>query len=279
MMYLGFLLISSLAWTLFDLARKSLAHSEQPLTLSIAFNIGALPLYFLAWLISSEGFADINYWLPSFIAAMFAAIAAVGFVTALKLGDVTRIVPVLALTPIISTVAAGFALGESLTLWQWGAMLVTVVGIMGAQGGVSHIRSKPFALMLLVSVCWGIGIVFDKLALQSSGPLFHGVIQTFFVALVLIAFAYMTKRGVSLSGPAYRLIPALSVFVIAVVMQWLALIEFDTGVVETVKRSLGIVGALVGGVLLFKERLRLLQIAWCVVILAGLPVVLQPEFY
>tara|TARA_B110000211_G_scaffold113609_1_gene131835 strand:+ start:4837 stop:5682 length:846 start_codon:yes stop_codon:yes gene_type:complete len=277
MIFLAYLFISSLAWTLFDLARKHLVHHEQPLALTVAFNVGALPLYLGAWWLSSEQWAASDYWPPAFVAAILAAIAAVGFITALKLGDIARVVPVLALTPIVSTVIAGFMLEESLTLIQWCAMLITVVAIVGAQGGVSYIRGKPFVLMLMVSLCWGGGIVFDKLALRHTGPLFHGVVQTFCVAAVLVCFAFMAKRNITLQGAWYRLIPALFVFVLAVVMQWMALEEIDAGIVETVKRSIGILGALIGGVLIFRERLKRSQIIWCVVILLCIPVILQPE--
>lgn len=278
MIFLAYLFISSIAWTLFDLARKHLAHHERPLALTLAFNLGAFPLYLAAWYGSAEGWGAAEYWQPALVASILAAIAAVGFISALKLGDIARVVPVLALTPIISTLFAGFVLGESLTLIQWGAMLITVVAIAGAQGGIAYVRSKPFLLMLLVSICWGLGIVFDKLALQHAGPLFHGVIQTFNVAVVLILFAFMTRQSIAIKGSWIRLIPALLVFVIAVVMQWMSLEQVDAGIVETVKRSVGIIGALIGGVLIFRERLRVSQIVWCVVILLGIPVILQPEF-
>jgi multidrug transporter EmrE-like cation transporter len=67
------------------------------------------------------------------------------------------------------------------------------------------------------------------------------------------------------------------VFVLAVVMQWMALEAGDAGIVETVKRSVGMLGALIGGVLIFNERVRRSQIMWCVVILLCIPVILQPE--
>ena len=133
--------------------------------------------------------------------------------------------------------------------------------------------------MLLVSLCWGVGIVFDKLALQHSGALFHGVVQTLLVAVALLVFAAVTKRSVCIKSPLYHLLPALFVFVLAVTAQWWALAEIDAGVVETVKRSVGIVGALLGGVILFRERLGAGQIMWCCVILVGIPVVLQTDLH
>ena len=227
--------------------------------------------------IASDSSVSAGYWLPSLVAATLAAMAAVGFITALKLGEVARVIPVLALTPVISTLAAGWLLGESLSLYQWLAMLVTVVAIGGAQGGLHHVKGKPFMLMLLVCFGWGVGIVFDKQALEHSGPFFHGVIQTTLGSLLIATYALATRTPARLQGRALRLVPALLVFVGAVVFQWLALDGLDAGIVETVKRSVGIVGALLGGLLLFREAISKVQVFWCIVILACIPVILQPE--
>ena len=276
-MALIFLFASALCWTLFDLARKTLASSESPLALTLAFNVGAIPLYATAWFFSSEGGAPADYWVPSFIAAVLAAIAALGFITALKLGDIARVIPVLALTPVISTLAAGVILNESMTLLQWLAMLVTIVAIIGAQGGLHHVRGKPFLLMLLVCFGWGLGIVFDKQALAHSGPFFHGLVQTSAGSVILMVFVVTTGLQARLTGRLIRVIPALLIFVGAVVFQWLALADLDAGVVETVKRSIGIIGALLAGALIFNEQISRAQILWCLVILSGIPVILQPE--
>ncbi|MAE35358.1 MAG: hypothetical protein CMH97_08990, partial [Oceanospirillaceae bacterium] len=139
-MSIAFLFISAICWTLFDLSRKKLVANETPLALTLAFNVGAIPLYLAAYFIASDSSVSAGYWLPSLVAATLAAMAAVGFITALKLGDVARVIPVLALTPVISTLAAGWLLGESLSLYQWLAMLVTVVAIGGAQGGLHHVK-------------------------------------------------------------------------------------------------------------------------------------------
>ncbi len=276
-MSIAFLFISAICWTLFDLSRKKLVANETPLALTLAFNVGAIPLYLAAYFIASDSTVSAGYWPPSLVAAALAAMAAVGFITALKLGDVAKVIPVLALTPVISALAAGWLLGESLSVYQWLAMLVTVVAIGGAQGGLHHVKGKPFLLMLLVCFGWGVGIVFDKQALEHSGPFLHGVVQTTLGSLLIATYAFTTKTPARLQGQALRLIPALLVFVGAVVFQWLALDGLDAGIVETVKRSVGIVGALLGGLLLFREAITKAQVFWCIVILACIPVILQPE--
>ena len=53
-MSIVFLFVSALCWTLFDFARKKLVASETPLALTVAFNVGAIPLYCLAFFLSAE---------------------------------------------------------------------------------------------------------------------------------------------------------------------------------------------------------------------------------
>ncbi|MDF1764192.1 MAG: DMT family transporter [Oleibacter sp.] len=272
-----FLLISALSWSLFDLTRKQLVSTRSPLALSITLNLGALPVYLVAfWLTGAETLTS-GYWLPGFIAASLAALAAVGFITALKLGDIARVVPLLSMTPVISTLGAYFFLDEILTVWQWLAMIIIVVAIIGVQGGIRFVRGKPFLLMAMVSTCWGIGIVFDKMALQHAPPVLHGVIQTSIVSGLLIAFALLRQQRVIAEGSLLKVIPAMAVFVIAVIAQWTAMRDIDAGIVETVKRSIGILGAMFWGFLLFKERIKLIQIMCACVIIVCMIVILLPN--
>jgi len=272
-----FLFVSSLSWTLFDLARKKLVSTESPMVLTLAFNAGTFPLYLAGYLIWETTPVTVGYWIPGLISAGIAVTTALGIFTALKHGDFSRVIPVLALTPVISTLSAGIFLDERLSLSQWIAMLAVIGAIVGAQGGLSHVRSKSFALMLFVSFGWGVGTVIDKMALQHAGPFFHGSMQTAIVTLMLVMFYAQSRLRIRTAGHIFKLLPALLLFFSAVVFQWLALPDLDAGVVETVKRSVGIVGAVIAGMLVFKEHVSRAQIFWCLVILSGIPVILQPE--
>lgn len=272
-----YLLLSALSWTLFDLARKKLVVTESPMILTLAFNLGTFPLYLAGCLIWGSVSVTSGYWIPGLISALIAVTTALGIFTALKYGEFSRVIPVLALTPVVSTLSAGVFLDESLSVWQWIAMLTVIGAIVGAQGGLHHVRSKSFVLMLGVSVGWGVGTVVDKIALQHAGPFFHGMIQTALVSGSMILFYLIYRQRLTLTGRVFALLPALTLFFLAVVLQWLALPVIDAGVVETVKRSVGIIGALVAGYFVFREPISRAQVFWCLLILAGIPVILQPE--
>ena len=77
-MSIAFLFISAICWTLFDLSRKKLVANETPLALTLAFNVGAIPLYLAAYFIASDSSVSAGYWLPSLVAATLAAMAETG---------------------------------------------------------------------------------------------------------------------------------------------------------------------------------------------------------
>jgi len=75
------------------------------------------------------------------------------------------------------------------------------------------------------------------------------------------------------SGPWGLMALALLVFVLAVSGQWLAVTEIHPGIVETVKRGVGIIGAACWGVWLFGENVKpwqLLLMLLIIVATAGL---------
>lgn len=269
------LLVSSLSWSLFDLARKRLTTSWQPLPLAFALNLGVLPLYLVLWWGTGGGLARPGYWLPGLLSVVLASVAAVAFMAALKAGELSRLIPVLAVTPVISALAGWYWLGESLSGLQWLAMLVTVVAISGIQGGLRGCGGRPFLLMLLVAVCFGLVVVTDKLALQ-HGPLFwHGLVQSLGISLVLGAVMLLRREPVN-HRELSALIPALMVFALAVLGQWYALLSLEAGVVELVKRSTGIIGALMLGRLLFAEQVRPAQVLWSILTIGMITLMLWP---
>ena len=254
--------------------RKQLGAGWSPLVLTFWVTLGVLPLYFLFWLLSAESVAASGYWWSACIGILLAACAAVLFVQALQLGDMAKLLPILALTPIVATITGGILLHESMSLTQWFAMLVAVIAVIGVQGGIGQVKVMPFTLMLIVACCWGVGIVLDKMALQHSGPMFHGVFQNIGV-VGLLGLMIFKRRETLIQSSLIPLIPAVALFMLAVVGQWLALSGLDSGIVEIVKRSIGIIGALVLGRLFFQENVSLGQVLWCSVIVVALAVILN----
>ena len=286
------LLIASISWSLFDLTRKHLSQQWQPLPLAFALNLGVVPLYLLLWLGNGAVMAEVAYWPAGLTSVLLASVAAVAFVAALKSGELSRLIPVLALTPVIAALAGWVMLDEQLTLLQWLAMLITVIAIVGIQGSVQgsvhggvkggvkgslhRVSGKPFLLMLLVAVCFGLVVVTDKIALQHAPMMMHGVVQGAGVSL-LLGTLVLRQRPAFSGHQLVSLLPALLLFSTAVLGQWFALLNLEAGVVELVKRSIGIIGALLLGRLLFHEQITLSQVLWSILITGMIAIMLNPE--
>ncbi|MAD46610.1 MAG: hypothetical protein CMI02_19015 [Oceanospirillaceae bacterium] len=276
-----FALISAVAWSLFDLARKHLTASVAPLVLSFWLAACVAPVYLLVWLFSGATAPAAGYWLPGCISLLAAAVASFSFIKALASGEMARLIPVLSLTPVFASVFSWLLLNETIRAGQGVAIVTIVVAIFLLQGGAKLLRDPShagpgFALMLLVSVCWGVGAVFDKWALQSAPISFHGTFQSGGTAL-LTYLAYLLLEVRKQQAPAFPvftaplpfLLMAVAVFAVAVSCQWMAITQIHPGVVETIKRGTGILGAALWGVWLFNESVSRWQLLLMAVIVAA----------
>ena len=276
-----FALISALAWSLFDLARKQLTAYCQPLPLSIWLAAGVIPLYALLWLAGGADRPQPAYWFPALVSLVTAAIASVSFIKALSVGRIAMLIPLLSFTPVVAALLSWLLLGEALTLVQGIAVAVIVGAIFVLHGGWKLLADPSHAgagagLMLLVALCWGTGIVFDKWALASATVYFHGMIQSLGMVSLLYPAWLLTdgRHGQAswlprFSGRPLSMLLALAVFALAVSSQWQALVSVHPGVVETVKRGVGILGAALWGVWFFGEQVKRWQLALMLVIIAA----------
>lgn len=273
-----FALISALCWSVFDLVRKKLAGQCKPLPLAIWLALGVTPFYTILWWLNGAALPGTGYWLPGTISVMAAAVASVSYIRALSVGRIAMLVPVLSFTPVAAALLSWVLLRESLSLPQTAAIAVIVGAIFMLHGGLKLLRDPSragpgFGLMLLVALCWGVVIVLDKWALASSTIYFHGMVQSSGMALLLWLAYRVTDQQASwlppYSGPLPLLAAALVLFAAAVSMQWLALSTVHPGIVETVKRGTGILGAALWGVWLFGETVQRWQLALMLVIIAA----------
>ncbi len=276
-----FSLISAVAWSLFDLARKHLTASVPPLVLSLWLAGCVAPVYFIAWLVYGAHWPQAGYWLPGSVSLVVAAIASFSFIKSLASGSIARLIPVLSLTPVFASLFSWFLLDEIINASQAFSIVIIVVSIFLLQGGWKLLRDPAhagpgFGLMLLVSVCWGVGAVFDKWALQSAPLSFHGIYQsggtavlTYIAYLVLEVRPHKASLFPRFTAPLHLLLMAVAVFAVAVSCQWGAITHIHPGIVETIKRGIGILGAALWGVWLFNEQVSRGQLLLMAVIVCA----------
>ncbi|MDK1287841.1 EamA family transporter [Pseudoalteromonas umbrosa] len=258
-----FALLSALSWVGFDYTRKRLsAHFSAPL-MSVIFSAIVLPVYLVYWLVVSRELPLPSYYVPATLSGLLAGVGSVCFIRALALGKVAVMLPMLCLTPVISGAAAWLWFGEALSQLELIAISILVVASFLLQGGRFTIQEPGSAYIVITSICWGLCIVFDKQALMYSPVDFH-ILYVTFIVLALNATLY---RPVIVFKEIKRYssvwIAAALCFSLAVTFQFIALESIQPGMLEALKRAIGIIGAGLIGVYLFKEKLTPTQ--WCCV--------------
>ncbi|CCQ10945.1 hypothetical protein PALB_18190 [Pseudoalteromonas luteoviolacea B = ATCC 29581] len=263
------LLLSALSWAVFDYIRKLLTQTFRPAVLAVVFAFLSLPAYFCYWLVSS---AQLPVWqdylVPALISGSLAALGSVNYLSALQRGAISKVIPILCLTPVVAAIAGWLILKEPLSFIQWST--VFGVSILCAILSVRHFSLQGKALLpaLITAFSWGLCIVFDKIALKYSSVSFHLFFLTFCILalnwLILrpkIPFEKIRKEKLIFIG--------VSFFVCAVAFQLVALVNIHPGILEAVKRAIGVVAALYIGYFAFKERVSLSQSLICAGLILG----------
>ncbi|MCF6434328.1 DMT family transporter [Pseudoalteromonas sp. MMG022] len=254
-----FAMLSALSWAGFDFCRKKLAAYYSAPLMSVVFSLSVLPVFLVLWLYAGAQLPTVEYFLPASVSGLLAAVASVSFIRALAIGKIAIVLSMLSFTPVCSALLAWLWLNEPLTTAQ-------VLGIVGIVGGSFWLMGTRFKATesgiwhaLLTSLCWGFSIVIDKYALQYGDKAFHA---TYITVIVLSATALVLGVRVKAADIQKHVgwwgLSAL-VFSSAVILQLVAIELMQPGIVEGLKRSVGITSAMLLGAWVFKEQLTIKQ--------------------
>jgi drug/metabolite transporter (DMT)-like permease len=268
---------ASLCWAGLDAARKALAERIAPVALAGALTLAQVPFFLLWWWLSSRG--ELSFpraYLPIASASISLNIAALLlFIRSLAIAPLSLTIPLLSLTPVL-TAAAGFPLlGEAPTYQQLGGVLLVVIGALqlgptrraaddteqAAERAAARAKTLRGRLMMAgVAALWAITGPVDKLALRHVSHQLHGLWVTLGIGIVLIAFLAARRRLGELAPIAQqKAIFALAALLGAVALG-LQLWSFQfalVSIVETIKRAIGMVAALINGLVFFSEPITL----------------------
>lgn len=278
---------SSLGWSAFDVLRKVLVQRVEPLPLLFALTLGQVPL-FAVWTVLRPEAVGPGYWLPAGASVALNIVVNVAFLLAMKWSPLHRTIPLLSLIPALTTVLAIPLLGEVPGIRQWTGIVLVVFGALllhlTSWKGLpelfsSLVREKGSLLMLLVVAGWSLTLPLDKLALRAAGVPFHGLVLTVGVSTgILGVMALRRETGqVRDLGRVPRL-AALAVVVstLALALQLLAMKMVFVSLVETLKRGIGNLMALVWGRFLLRETVRRHSVVAVVLMILGVSLILWP---
>jgi len=204
-------------------------------------------------------------------------IANLFFFLSLRYSPMSRTVPYLSLTPVFTALAAIPILGEFPNRFEGGGILLVVLGAVMLNKGEGHllknlVQERGSVLMIGVASLWSIAGPFEKYALEFATLPFHALTVTSGITLGVLIWLALASRLNELKSfrVHYVLILAAMIAVtIGYVFQLMAISELMVSFVETFKRSVGCLMALVLGRSVFHEAVNRNQLLAVALMVAG----------
>lgn len=266
---LALALASSLCWAGLDATRKRLSSKTSAVALVTVLSLGQLPLYAAWWLHAGGGVDDPAYLAPALVEIALNVAANLLFVRALEVSPLSVTIPFLSFTPVFATAIAIPTLGELPAPIQLAGIAAVVIGaIVLASGHAVSIGLGPFAFlralgrergavyMLLVAMMWACTIAIDKAAMRHAAVVVHAAVQSAGVGVVLLAYLLARRRLAELGAVRRYPLAMLGTVLFAAggfALQLVAIKVLLVGVVETLKRAIGLASAIVVGRVAFAE--------------------------
>jgi drug/metabolite transporter (DMT)-like permease len=291
-LHTGFLLTvtSSVGWAALDATRKVLAERMRPVPLLFLMTSFSVPI-FLFWALTSSPpgawVTSPGYWLPAGASVALNVVANLLYFRAVTVSPFSQMVPLLSLTPMFTALAAIPLVGEYPTPRQWVGIGAATLGALVLQSGVGRSLGQPWRsfiaepgapLMTGVALLWSVASALDKAAIRHAEGLFHGLVLNGGVAVVLLVVLLARREMGLLRGlPAIKwpLALALAVGVAALGLQLRAYGHWPVGIVETVKRGVGCLLALLAGRLFFQEAITDAKLLATLLMIAGVALILM----
>lgn len=271
---------SGLAWSAHDVTRKFLVGRIRPVPLAFLLTAASAPLFGL-WT-AIDGFPSVQsgYWLPATASVLLNIAANLMFFAALRGSGLSVAIPLLSLTPVFAALLGIPLLGEVPSFTQWIGIGLVVAGAFA----LNLPEERPYfrwqrgaALMIGVAFLWSLTVPLDKLAMAGASAPFHATVLCGGVAAgVLIVLVWQRRLGELAGLREVRGVFALALVtaILALGLQLLAMQQVAVALVETLKRGLGNVSAVVLGRTLFGERITLRKLSAVGLMAAGVSLIL-----
>jgi len=269
---LGVALGGAACWAGLDATRKALVRDVPPAAAAMWLSLGQTPFFALALLFEAE--LSAGYWLPGLSALGLQVIANLLFMKAVQISPLSATIPFLSFTPVFTSLLAIPALGELPSGWQWGGIGLVVVGALAlhARGDAPLWRrlETGSALMVGVSACWAFTANLDKLALEHASEPVHALVQTAGVGLALLGWLLVRRASIAVPRRArWPLAASIAFGAGALALQLWAIQLLFVGIVETIKRAVGMTSSVLVGRVAFDEPLGVGKLVAVAIMIAG----------
>ena len=281
------LLAASISSSGFDLFRKMLVRHLAPVPMVVLLAFASVPLF--GAMVALQGGAAVApaYFLPAAGSVLLNIVANLTFLQAVKISPLSVTVPLMSLTPVFTALLGLLLLGErppavavlGISLVVIGALWLNLPSRSESGGSLWRLLlSQPGTwLMAATALLMSCTIPLDKLAVAHATPPFHGLFLTSGIALGSLAVLVFQGRLGELAGIRKGWGPfllALAASTLALGLQLVALKFLLVSVIETVKRGIGNLLAVILGRAIFSEALTLRKLGAAILMAAGVALIL-----
>jgi len=276
----------ALGWATLDVLRKQLVERLDPLPLLAWLTALQLPVL-LVWALVVGEWRIAPAYVPWGLGSIALNVGAnLLYLVAIRRGAFSQAIPLLAFVPVFATLLGVPLLGQLPNALQWLGIAAVVVGAVLLHGGLAGlrrlgivlVREPSAAMMLLVALGWAGTIVLDRRAIEhTSLPVHALLLDAGIVVAVLVALAWRGQLGMLAQARAapWRLLAAATVAGAALGLQLRAIQDIIIAVIEAIKRSTGVVAAVVFGRLVFGESIGPTKLFACALMGVGTVLVLD----
>ena len=169
-----------------------------------SWQISSLLVMGIALLITGIPTLTNMFWVWAGIKTVLAVIALLLYTNSLKETDLTLALPMLTLTPLVTTIMSLLLSGEFPSPMGLVGILVIVLGLylLNTEKGKGLLEpfkaifsNKGVVAMLAVAIVWGISTSVDKEGVLSSSPIAYSAITTVLTALALTPAVFIKHKN------------------------------------------------------------------------------------
>lgn len=292
LMPLLLVLAASVASSGFDLFRKMLVRDLAPVPMVFLLATASVPLFGAAVVFGEPVEVQAAYWWPALGSAALNVVANLAFLEAVRISPLSVTVPLLSLTPVFTALLGFGLLGERLGALQIAGIVLVVTGAFWLNVGMTSepgsggerrslarsFLSQPGAWMMAgTALLLSLTIPLDKLAVGYANPPFHGLVLTAGIALGTLIVLAVQNRWRELAGLRRGWLPfllALASSTLALGFQLVALKYVFVSLIETLKRGIGNLLAVLLGRAVFHEPLTPGKVGAALLMAAGVALIL-----
>lgn len=260
-------LLGALGWTLFDVVRKQLAHQVLPTLLTVWLPLAQVP-FLVVWAATMGPFVlPRASLLPLACSVVLNVGGLLAFMQAMRLSPMSLTIPLLSFTPVGTTLIGWLLRNQVPTPLQIGGVVLVVAGALTLglksdkwPGLRAYAQEPGVRRMAIAAVIWSLTAVIDQVALRRGAGYWYAPVITAGVGLLMGAILLARGQCQALGEAGRTLLRHRGLLLAAVIIGSASLaVQLESlriapvGFIETVKRGIGMTGAILFGRLVFKE--------------------------